>query len=112
MKNPLKLCISYRNDSFKQHSIVEYLGCYLDSDFNRDSMTHRVLKACVCNILINFSFFSPNDSPLKTMKNVFFISPKKLHLSRDIQIFVIFSLSTLLSFKRTNGSVIIFDVTN
>ena len=29
------------------------------------------LKACVCYFLSNF-FFSPNDSPSKTMKNVFY----------------------------------------
>ena len=35
------------------------------------------IKACVCYFLLNF-YFSPNDSPSKMMKNVFFISCKKL----------------------------------
>ena len=33
--------------------------------------TSSILQACVCYILSNF-YFSPNDSPLKTMKNVFY----------------------------------------
>ena len=28
----------------KQHKTVEYLGCYLDSDLNGDSMARKVLK--------------------------------------------------------------------
>ena len=37
------------------------------------------IKAFVCYFLPNF-YFSANDSPSKTMKNVFFISSKKLFL--------------------------------
>ena len=29
--------------SLKQHNTVEYLGCYLDSDLNGESMAPRVL---------------------------------------------------------------------
>ena len=36
--------------------------------------------------------FSRNDSPLKTMKNVFLFHLKSSFRSRDIKIFVIFSL--------------------
>ena len=31
----------------------------------------NIIKACVCYFLSNFHF-SPNDSPSKTMKNVFY----------------------------------------
>ena len=38
------LCISYGDYSLKQHNTVEYLGCYLDSNLNGESMARRVLK--------------------------------------------------------------------
>ena len=53
----------------------------------------------------------PNDSPSKPMKS-FLFHMKSSFCSRDIQIFVIFSLSILPTFKRTNGSGIIYDVIN
>ena len=34
----------YRVYSLKQHNIVEYLGCHLDSDLNSESMACIVLK--------------------------------------------------------------------
>ena len=34
-------------------------------------MSSTYLKACVCYFLSNF-YFSPNDSPLKTMKSAFY----------------------------------------
>ena len=37
--------------------------------------------------------FSPDDSPLKTMKKCFLFHLKSTFCSRDIQIFVIFSIS-------------------
>ena len=43
-----------------------------------------------CLIWIAFNFFSPNDSPLKTMKNVFLFHLKSSVRSRDIQIFMCF----------------------
>ena len=33
-----------RDYYLKQHKTVEYLGYYLDSDLNRESMAHRILK--------------------------------------------------------------------
>ena len=48
------------------------------------------LKACARYFLSNFYFFSPNDSPLKTMKFFFLFHLKSFFRSRDIQIFVIF----------------------
>ena len=44
-------------------------------------------KACVCYFLTNF-YFSPNDSPSKTMKDVFLFHLKSSFRSRDIQVFV------------------------
>ena len=43
MKRPPKLSI-YGDYSLKQHNTVEYLGCYLDSNLNGESVTQRVLK--------------------------------------------------------------------
>ena len=58
-----------------------------------------------------FMFFLPNDSPSKT-KKCFLFHLKSSFCSRDIKIFVIFCLSTLSRYKRTNGSGIIYDVMN
>ena len=44
MKSPPKLSISNGDYSLKQHNTVEHLGCYLDSNLNRDSMARRLLK--------------------------------------------------------------------
>ena len=44
MKNPPKLSISYGDYFLKQNNTVEYLGCYLDSNLNRESMARRVLE--------------------------------------------------------------------
>ena len=48
------------------------------------------LKACVRCFLSNL-YFSPNDSPSKTMKNVFLFHLKSSFHSGDIQIFVFLS---------------------
>ena len=45
------------------------------------------LKACVRYFLTNF-YFSPNDSPSKTMKDVFSFQLKSSFCSRDIYFFV------------------------
>ena len=50
-------------------------------------------KACVCYFLWNF-YFSPDDSPLKTTKNIFLFHLKSSFRSRDIQVCV-FSSSPL-----------------
>ena len=57
------------------------------------------LKACVCYFLSN-SYFSPNDSPSKTMKNVFLFHLESSLRSQDIQMYVftsspLFSLSAI-----------------
>ena len=37
----------------------------------QNMLNYFTVKACVCYFLSNF-YFSPNNSPLKTMKNVFY----------------------------------------
>ena len=44
MISPPKLIKSYANYSLKQHSTVEHLGYYLDSNLNGEPMVCRVLK--------------------------------------------------------------------
>ena len=44
MECPPKLSISYRDYTLKQHNTAEYLGCYLDSNLNGESMARRILK--------------------------------------------------------------------
>ena len=39
-----------RDYSLKQHKTVEYLGCYLDSDINGESMARRVLKKIIAKL--------------------------------------------------------------
>ena len=52
MKSPPQLSISYGDYSLKQNNTVEYLGCYLDSNLNGESMARRVLKKI--NSMLNF----------------------------------------------------------
>ena len=52
MKSPPKLMISYGDCSLQQHNTVEYIGCYLDSNFKGVSMARRVLKKI--NFKLNF----------------------------------------------------------
>ena len=49
-------------------------------------------KACVRYFLSKF-YFSPNDGPSKTMKNIFLFHLKSSFRSRNIQFFVFFSPS-------------------
>ena len=49
--------------------------------------TELPIKACARYFSSNF-YFSPNDSPSKTMKNIFLFHLKSSFHSRDIQIFV------------------------
>ena len=73
--------------------------------------TKNVIKACVCYFLSN-SYFFTKWWHFKNYENVFLFHLKSSFHSRDIQIFVIFSLSTLSKFKRTNGSGTVYDVMN
>ena len=68
-------------------------------------------KACVRYFLSNFYFFTKRQ-PFKNCKKCFLFHQKSCFHSRDTQIFVIFSLSTLSRFKRTNRSGTIYDVMN
>ena len=58
MKSPPTLNISYGGYSLKQHNTVEYLGCYLDSNLNGESMARRVLKKI--NTKLNFLWRQSN----------------------------------------------------
>ena len=72
--------------------------------------THVMLKL-LSAIFYQIFIFSPNDSLSKTMKNVFYFIKKTLFVLEIFNFFEIFPfLSKLSSFKRTNGSGIIYDV--
>ena len=43
----------------------------MSADFGLGIILGILLKACVCNFLSEFCV-SPNDSPAKTMKNIFY----------------------------------------
>ena len=71
------------------------------------------LSKLVSAIFYQIFIFSPNDSPSKTMKNVFILSKKVFLFSRYSSFCSFFPfLSTLSRFKKTNGSGIIYDVMN
>ena len=58
MKSPPKLNISFGDNSLKQRNTIEYLGCYLDSNLNGESMACRVLKKI--NTKLNFLWRQSN----------------------------------------------------
>ena len=64
-------------------------------------------------IFYQFFIFSPNDSPLKIMKNVLYFIEKALFILEILKFLWFFPfLSTLSRFKTTNGSGKIYDVMN
>ena len=65
------------NSSWKLNSPNTLLSYAVPKTVKRSSICQCIIKACVRCFLSNFSF-SPNDSASKTMKNIFFISSKKL----------------------------------
>ena len=67
LKNAGKLNIIYNGNEIKQYSKVTYLVCLLDETMSGEIMTLKLVSA----IFYQFLYFSPNDSPSKTMKNVF-----------------------------------------
>ena len=65
----------------------------------------------VSAIFYQIFIFSPNDSPLKTMRNIFYFIEKALFILEIFKFLWFFPvLSTLPRFKRANGSRIIYDV--
>ena len=70
-------------------------------------------QACV-RYIYQFFTFSPNDNPLKTIKNVFYFIKKALFVLKILKLLQFFSsLSSKLSkVKRKNGNGIHYDVTN
>ena len=77
----IKTGSNFFRNTFFSSTITEWNK--LDRDI-RNSNSLNVFKACVC-------YFSPNDIPSKTEKWILFHLKSSYH-SRDIQIFVIFSL--------------------
>ena len=75
--------------------------------WSRDSKICCILNpvsASFCQIFI----FSPNGSTSKAIKNIFYFIEKALFILK----LLIFSLSTLSRFKRTNRSGIVYDAMN
>ena len=67
----------------------------------------------VSAIFYEIFIFSPNDSPSKTIKNVFYFIVKALFVLEIFNFLSFFPfLSTRSRFKMTNGSGIIYDVMN
>ena len=64
------------------------IGKWLHEGIKQKVNRFKLVSAIFYQIFI----FLPNDSPLKTMKNVFYFVSKAFFHSRDIQIFVIFAL--------------------
>ena len=59
------------NSSWKLNSPNTLLSYAVPKTVKRSSICQCIIKACARYFLSNFSF-SPNDSPSKTMKNVFY----------------------------------------
>ena len=86
--------------------------CLMNSQPTFLFLTYVNLKF-VSTIFYQFFIFSPNDSPLKTTKNVFYFIWKALFVLKIFNFLWFFPfLSTLSKFKRTNGNGIIYDVMN
>ena len=84
---------------------------YSNFDSKSISITANSQLKLVSAIFYQIFIFSPNDSPLKTVKNIFFISSKKLFsFSRYSNLWFFTFPSTLSRFKRKNRSGIIYDV--
>ena len=114
-----KFIFLYNNTGFgfallRYHLIRESLKRY-----PKFSMTHP--ESClipiwqdlklVSAIFYQMFIFSPNDSPLKTMKNVFYFIEKALFFFEIFKLLWFFPfLSTLSRFKRANGGRMIYDV--
>ena len=78
-----------RDCYLKQHKTVEYLGCYLDSDLNGESMALRVLKKINTKLnhsyfldffLFQISFFFPCSSGLMVNVKIMFYIKTSLYL--------------------------------
>ena len=69
------------------------ISCYMRGSsyrwlvFENAKIFRSYVKACVRYFLTNF-YFSPNGSPWKTMRDVFYFIQNALSVSRDIQVFV------------------------
>ena len=86
--------------------------CLMNSQPTFLFLTYVNLKF-VSTIFYQFFIFSPNDSPLKTMKNVCYFIWKALSVLKRFDFLWFFTfLSTLFKCKWTNWSGVIYDVMN
>ena len=73
----------------------------------------QLLKACYRCFFFQIFIFSPSERSSKILKNVFYFMEKSLFVLEIFRYLYVFSfLSTILRFKRTNGSRIIYDARN
>ena len=77
----------------------EFHNVDLGNSYLSDTSCHKMLKLGSA-IFIKFLFFSPNDSPSKTMKNAFYFIKKALFVPKIIKFFyfhpsLFFSLSAI-----------------
>ena len=89
-------CLTFFFSFFLAANNIETLASKVQEKLKANTPTegNYFLKACVRYFLSNF-YFSPNDSPSKTIKDVFYCIQKTLR-SRNIQIFVFPSSSPFL----------------
>ena len=77
-----------KNDKTFAHMIsISSASVYKINTLNLEPFFARLLKACIRYFLSNF-YFSSNDSPSKTMNNIFLFHLKSSFRSIDIQSFV------------------------
>ena len=87
-KSELERCRKYKRDCIKQGT-VNYL------QKASICMIYYIFKACVCYFLWNF-YFSPIDTPPKTMKNVFYFIKKALSVLAFLSFPLFFPVSHCL----------------
>ena len=118
--NSIVICVASHifSKDIKQNQRTSY---FEEQDTRKNSLQLILigLDSCllplklVSAIFYQVFIFSPNDSPLKTMKNVFYFISKALFVLEIFRFLHFFPfLSTLSRFKRTNGRGIIYDVMN
>ena len=97
-----------KHDAWQSSDYFNELG-------KEDKIRHKekITLNLVSVIFIKFLFFSPNDSPSKSMKNAFYFIEKALFVLKIFNFLYFFPfLSTLSRHKSTSGSGIIYDVMN
>ena len=82
-----KVRIEYIMNCKTRNSTCKLPGHLSSCGVKNNCLQEPLFKACVRYFLSNV-YFSPNDSPSKTIKNVFLFHLKSSFRSRDIQVFV------------------------